>query len=317
MGCAAMNDVMVKVEGLKKDFDGFMALKGVSFELHRGEVCGFIGPNGAGKTTAMRIMATIETATAGEILVNGHSVLQHPDKVRHTLGFMPDQYGAYDNVSCEEYLDFFARAYGYKGADRVNRVASVIEFTGLEPLRNKLMNKLSKGMKQRLCLGRTLIHDPDVLVFDEPAAGLDPRARSELRDLILELAAQGKTVFVSSHILSELADMCTQVAIIERGELRFKGAVGHAQQSASKYLRYRIRLLENYEGAARFLAQQPFVEKVVTNTHELILHYGADERQYSGLLAALVAGGFPLVESRLVQSNLEEAFLSMTTGEME
>jgi len=311
-----MNDAVVKVEGLKKDFDGFMALKGISFELHRGEVCGFIGPNGAGKTTAMRIMATIDSATEGEVLVNGHSVLQHPDKVRHTLGFMPDQYGAYDNVSCEEYLDFFARAYGYKGADRINRVESVIEFTGLAPLRNKLMTKLSKGMKQRLCLGRTLIHDPDVLVFDEPAAGLDPRARSELRDLILELAAQGKTVFVSSHILSELADMCTQVAIIERGELRFKGPVGHAQHTASKYVRYRLRLLENHDGAARFLAQQPFVEKVVPNTHELILHYEADERQFSGLLAALVSEGFPLVESRLVQSNLEEAFLSMTTGEM-
>ncbi len=312
-----MSDVVVRVEGLKKDFDGFQALKGISFELHRGEVCGFIGPNGAGKTTAMRIMATIETPTGGEVYVNGHSVIQHPDKVRHALGFMPDQYGAYDNLSCEEYLDFFARAYGYQGADRHNRVKSVIEFTGMGPIRTKQMTQLSKGMKQRLCLGRTLIHDPDVLVFDEPAAGLDPRARSELRDLIAELAAQGKTVFVSSHILTELADMCTQVAIIERGELRFKGGVGQAQHSTSRCVRYRLRVLENTAGAERFLVQQPFVEKVVTNTHELLVHFGADEQHYSRLLAALIAGGFPVVESRLVQSNLEEAFLALTTGDME
>ncbi|MCG3149656.1 MAG: Daunorubicin/doxorubicin resistance ATP-binding protein DrrA [Verrucomicrobiae bacterium] len=312
-----MSEPMVRVEGLRKDFNGFWALKGLDFELHPGEVCGFIGPNGAGKTTAMRIMATIELPSAGEVWVNGHSVLQHPDKVRHALGFMPDQYGHYENLTCEEYLDFYARAYRYKGGDRRQRIEAVIEFTGLGPIRTKLMTDLSKGMKQRLCLGRTLIHDPQVMLFDEPAAGLDPRARAELRDLILELSARGKTVFVSSHILTELADICTHVAIIEKGEMKFKGPVGHAQKAANRFTRYRLRVLEAVDKVERFLLEQPFVEKVATNAHELLIDFAADERHFSQLLAALIREGFAVVESRLVQSNLEEAFLAMTKGDTE
>ena len=312
-----MSECIIRVDSLTKHFDGFQALKGVSFELSRGEVCGFIGPNGAGKTTTMRIMATIDLPTAGEVWVNGHSVTQHPDNVRHCLGFMPDTYGDYDNLTCEEYLDFFARSYGYQAGDRVERVEAVVEFTGLGPIRSKLMTQLSKGMKQRLCLGRTLIHDPDVLVFDEPAAGLDPRARAELRDLIKELAARGKTVLISSHILSELADMCTDVAIIERGVLKFKGPVGHAHGAVSATARYKLRVLEGADKLEHFLLQQAFVSRVVSSGDDVTFHYDGDERNYCELLAAATAARFPIVESRRLENNLEEAFLAMTTGEPE
>jgi ABC-2 type transport system ATP-binding protein len=312
-----MSECVVKVQGLRKRFDEFEALKGIDFELHRGEVCGFIGPNGAGKTTTMRIMATIDLPTDGEIWVNGHSVIQHPDKVRHELGFMPDQFGEYENLTCDEYLDFYARAYGYKRADRVRRVEAVIEFTGLGPIRGKLMSQLSKGMKQRLCLGRTLVHDPQVLVFDEPAAGLDPRARMELRDLIRELATQGKTIFVSSHILTELADMCTHVAIIEHGQLKFKGPVGQAHQAAARLSRYRLRVVEGVELLERFILQQAFVKEVVVRGNEVTLQYESDERSYSAMLAAAMKEGHTIIESRVIENNLEETFLALTTGEAE
>jgi ABC-2 type transport system ATP-binding protein len=312
-----MTERVVSIRGLRKDFDGFQAVKGLDFDLHAGEVCGFIGPNGAGKTTTMRIMATIESPSAGEVWVNGHSVIQHPEKVRHCLGFMPDNYGQYEYLTCEEYLDFFARAYGYRGADRLNRVEAVIEFSGLGPIRDRLMTHLSKGMKQRLCLGRTLIHDPDVLLFDEPAAGLDPRARAELRDLLKELAAQGKTVFVSSHILSELADMCTHVAIIERGELRFKGPVNQIGKQLAARDRYRLRVLADPERVERFLLEQPFVRSVAVGGLELLIEYEADAHAWSQLLAQLFRQGFELVECQLVAHSLEQAFLSLTSGEME
>lgn len=312
-----MSDCVVKVQGLKKRFDEFEALKGIDFDLHPGEVCGFIGPNGAGKTTTMRIMATIDLPSDGEIWVNGHSVIQHPDKVRHALGFMPDQFGEYENLTCDEYLDFYARAYGYKHADRRRRVETVIEFTGLGPIRAKLMSQLSKGMKQRLCLGRTLVHDPHVLVFDEPAAGLDPRARMELRDLIRELAKQGKTILISSHILTELADMCTHVAIIEHGHLKFKGPIGQAHQAATQYARYRLRVLEGIEQLERFILQQAFVKNVAVRGNEITFQYESDERAYSALLAAAMNAGHPIIESRVIENNLEETFLALTTGKAE
>ena len=191
----------------------------VTFEVPRGEVFGYIGPNGAGKTTSMRILATLDLPTYGDALVDGFSVVNDPDRVRRRLGFMPDYFGTYPNVNCYEYLDFFARAYGLVGRERHQAVQHTMGFTGLDRLADKPIRALSKGMKQRLCLGRAMIHNPSVLVLDEPAAGLDPRARIELREMIRQLAADGKTILVSSHILTELAEMCDRVGIIEQGRL--------------------------------------------------------------------------------------------------
>ncbi len=305
-------EIVLRAENLGRRFGDFQALKGLSFTLERGEVCGFIGPNGAGKTTAMRILATLDVPSEGEVWVCGDSALQHADRVRPRIGFMPDQYGQYEDMSCEEYLDFFARAYDYRAGERRERVEAVIAFTGLEALRAKLMSKLSKGMKQRLCLGRSLLHDPELLLFDEPAAGLDPRARAELRDLILELSRRGKTVFVSSHILGELEDMCTHVAILEGGELKYKGPIGAAQHAAEASTRYRLRALEAPEQLLRFLIQQPLVGEAQLQGREVELRYEGDEKAWSALLTAAMGAGFAIVESRQVEGHLEAAFLAMT-----
>ena len=220
---------MIELCSLRRHFGPTRAVDGVSFGVHRGQVFGYIGPNGAGKTTSMRILATLDAPTAGDALVDGFSVIDDPDRVRRRLGFMPDQLATYANVDVREYLDFFARAYGLRGTQRLAAIERVMRFTGLDVLADKASSALSKGMKQRLCLGRALIHDPAVLVLDEPAAGLDPRARIELRQMIRSLADQGKTILISSHILTELAEICDVVGILERGRLLAVGTVEEIQ----------------------------------------------------------------------------------------
>ena len=198
-----MSEPVIKVRDLERDFGDVKAVCGISFEIEVGRVVGFIGANGAGKTTTMRMMATLEMPTAGSIRICGYDVVNSPNEVRHRLGWMPDAYGTYDNTTVLEYLDFYGRAFGYQSAERRKRLEDVMEFADLSPIADRQMSTLSKGMAQRLCLGRTLIHDPAVLILDEPAAGLDPKARIEFKNLIRLLAARGKTIFISSHILTE------------------------------------------------------------------------------------------------------------------
>ncbi|MEM7317137.1 MAG: ABC transporter ATP-binding protein, partial [Planctomycetota bacterium] len=216
---------MIELRRLHRFFGETRAVNDISFEVLQGQVFGYIGPNGAGKTTSMRILATLDLPSYGDALVDGFSVVNDAERVRRRLGFMPDAFGTYPDVNCEEYLDFFARAYGLVGKERIDACNKVMGFTGLDVLARKPINGLSKGMKQRLCLGRSLIHDPSVLILDEPAAGLDPRARIELREMIRELSTLGKTVLISSHILTELAEICDSVGIIEQGCLLAVGTV--------------------------------------------------------------------------------------------
>ena len=197
----------IELRGVHRLFGDVHAVNDVSFAVQAGEVFGYIGPNGAGKTTSMRILATLDEPTQGDAFVDGFSVKEDPDRVRARLGFMPDYFGTYENVNVKEYLDFFARAYGLRGKQRHAALGYAMDFTGLDKLARKPINGLSKGMKQRLCLGRTMIHDPSVMVLDEPAAGLDPRARIELREMITRLADLGKAILISSHILTELAEV--------------------------------------------------------------------------------------------------------------
>jgi len=203
-----MSDIAIKVTNLVRSFEKFTAIKGLSFEVKKGSVCGFVGANGAGKTTTMRILSTLDYATSGEVEVGGYDVMSEPQKVRQLLGWMPDHFGHYDNMTVLDYIDFYARSYGYEGAEREARVREVMEFTDLIEIQDRLSNKLSKGMTQRLSLSRTMLHDPEVLILDEPAAGLDPKARVELKNLLRILADEGKTILISSHILSELGEMC-------------------------------------------------------------------------------------------------------------
>jgi ABC-2 type transport system ATP-binding protein len=305
------------IRDLRKRFGDLVAVGGVSFDVERGQILGFIGPNGAGKTTTMRICATLEYPDSGDVLVDGHSVLANPRAVRARLGFMPDTYGAYANTTIWEYLDFYARAYALRGEARRRRVDEVLEFTQLGELREKEIATLSKGMKQRLCLAKTLLHDPSVLILDEPAAGLDPRARVELRELLRALAALGKAVLLSSHILTELAEMCDTVAVIERGELKATGAVDAIVRGLRAGLQVYVRTLEPAEALERALLEQPGVERVRRERDGCVFEHAGTHDELAPLLAALVTRGLRPIEFAPQQANLEEVFLSLTQGRVQ
>jgi ABC-2 type transport system ATP-binding protein len=321
---------LLQVKGLRRDFGALRAVDDVTFELAAGTILGFIGPNGAGKSTTMRIIATLDTPTSGEVLLDGQSVVDSPDKARPLIGYMPDRYGTYDDVTVWEFLDFFARAYGLKGAARRKRVDSVMEFTGLIPLKDKLTSALSKGMRQRVALGRTLLHDPKLLILDEPADGLDPRARIELRELLRALADQGKAVLISSHILTELAEICDTCAIIEQGKLLATGKVADllAQSHTGGGTELTIRLAVGVEGEAayeraeRVVLEQPRVGQVSREPGQLRvrleLEQGATRAQAdeaaARLLAALVGAGVPVCAFSHRELNLEDAFMTVTKG---
>ncbi|MCU0701305.1 MAG: ABC transporter ATP-binding protein [Myxococcaceae bacterium] len=328
---------LLQVKNLSRHFGALKAVDDVTFDLEAGTILGFIGPNGAGKSTTMRILATLDVPTGGEVLLDGRSVVERPDQARPLIGYMPDRYGTYDDMTVFEFLDFFARAYGQQGRARVERVDSVMDFTGLLPLKDKLTSELSKGMKQRVALGRTLLHDPKLLILDEPADGLDPRARIELRELLRALAAQGKAVLISSHILTELSEICDSCAIIEQGRLLATGPVAeilHRSAGAAPSTEVQLRLFvpngslaEALSHAERVLLVQPQV-KNVSFAQDVIrlrleLEAGAEAKPQwvdeacARLIAALVREGVPVCSFQTRQLDLEDAFLHVTKGRVQ
>jgi ABC-2 type transport system ATP-binding protein len=306
---------MIELRRLHRYFGQTRAVDDVSFEVYRGQVFGYIGPNGAGKTTSMRVLATLDSPSAGDATIDGFSVVNDPDRVRRRLGFMPDYFGTYRNVDVREYLDFFARAYQLRQRDRVEAVDRVMEFTGLDVLAGKPIDGLSKGMKQRLCLGRALIHDPAVLVLDEPAAGLDPRARIELRGMIRTLADNGKTILISSHILTELAEICDVVGIIERGRLVAVGTVEEIRRQARRaHNLIEVRLLDNATALGDWLNRQSDVSQLQVNGDSAkFLHAGSPEAE-AVLLRAMIEAGFRVTAFGSQQQTLEDAFMHVTKG---
>ncbi|MBO13609.1 MAG: multidrug ABC transporter ATP-binding protein [Planctomycetaceae bacterium] len=318
----------IEVRNLHRFFGSLRAVDNVSFSAVPGQVMGFIGPNGAGKTTTMRILATLDLPTAGDVLVRGESVIDEPDKVRRVLGFMPDSFGRYPNMNIVEYLDFFARAYGFRGAERRDAVERVLDFTELAPLATKPIATLSKGMSQRLCLGRTLVHDPDVLILDEPAAGLDPRARVELRELIQLLATQmHKTVLISSHILTELGEICDSVVIIEAGKILAAGSIEELQrggvesteddtggQSLTEIV---ITVLGDTDELERVLVQQAFVQQVSVAGQRATVSFSGDDVAQHDLLKALVNLDVRVVRFEAKTQTLEDTFMRITQGKLQ
>jgi ABC-2 type transport system ATP-binding protein len=301
----------VDIRNLTRTFGATRAVDDISFSFGAGEVFGFVGPNGAGKTTTMRILATLDEPTAGDALLDGISVVQEPEKARHRIGFVPDSLPTHSDITVDEYLDFFARAYGLKGARRRDTVAEVQEFTNLTGIREKLLKALSKGMKQRVCLARALLHDPPVLILDEPAAGLDPRARVELRELLRALAAQGKAILISSHILTELAEICTGAVIIEQGRILRAGRLSEIIADEQPSKRVIVRPLDPPEALQRELLQMPHVALA---GNEVAFEFAGTEEEACGLLAELIARGHRLAEFRQPKTNLEEVFMSVTKG---
>lgn len=307
----------IELRRLHRVFDQTHAVNDVSFEVYAGEVFGYIGPNGAGKTTSMRILATLDEPSAGDALVDGFSVVDDPDRVRRRLGFMPDYFGTYQNVNVREYLDFFARAYGLTGRERLSAIGEVMEFTQLDTLAEKPIDGLSKGMKQRLCLGRTMIHNPSVLVLDEPAAGLDPRARIELRDMISKLAESGKAILISSHILTELAEICDRVGILEQGRLLAVGSVAEISARADVQSSVHVRVLDDAQRLRDWLGARDDVAELRTEDDLTTFNFAGDRPAEAALLRAMIESGFSVVEFGARHKSLEDVFLHVTEGRVQ
>ena len=312
-----MSEAMLEIDGLVRHFDKLRAVDNMSFTVQRGQVFGFIGPNGAGKTTTMRILATLDLPQQGDVRVDGISVIEEPEKARKLTGFMPDYAGVYSTTTVQEYLDFFARSNGLKGGDRRDAVESVIQFMGIGELRDRHVEKLSKGLKQRVALGRAIIHDPQLLVLDEPAANLDPRARIEFRTLIRELASDGKTVLLSSHILTELSEICDAVAVIEKGKILATGSVSEIMTGLREHRVLSIRFAGDRNTAMRFLLEQPGVARVIDANDRLQLEFTGDDAAQVALLGQLVGAGFPVLEFNVEGAGLEDLFMKITAGKVQ
>ena len=310
---------MIELRGLHRHFGATRAVNDVSFEVAQGQVMGYIGPNGAGKTTSMRILATLDQPTSGDAFVDGFSVVDDPDRVRFRLGFMPDYFGTYANVNVREYLDFFARAYGLRGKDRSRALSYVMSFTKLDTLAEKPIDGLSKGMKQRLCLGRAMIHDPAVMILDEPAAGLDPRARIQLREMIRQLAADGKAILISSHILTELAEMCDLVGIIEQGRLLAVGNVAEIQRNGAvlQTTPMQVRVLGGADAMARWLASRQDVQEIRVEGELAMFEHCGDREAEVRLLRDMIETGFAVVAFGSQTRSLEEVFMHVTRGHVQ
>src|SRR5215212_3334634 len=302
----------VEVNGLRKDFGRTTALDGVSFSFSGGEVIGFVGPNGAGKTTTMRILATLDEPTSGEATIDGISVVQEPEEARRRIGFVPDGLPTHHDITVHEYLDFFARAYRIPSARRKEVVESVEEFTNLTGIREKLLKALSKGMNQRVCLARALLHDPQVLILDEPAAGLDPRARIELRELIRVFAGQGKAILMSSHILTELAEICTGAVIIERGRILRAGSLDDIVVADTLERTLVIRALGDPATLHRMVLELPGVAAAEPDDGEVRVEFAGSDEAVSDLLAEIIRRGVRVSEFREQRRNQEEVFMHVT-----
>ncbi|MFP6857644.1 MAG: ABC transporter ATP-binding protein [Roseibacillus sp.] len=304
----------ISVRNLFRYFGALKAVDGVSFDIPHGSVCGFVGANGAGKTTTMRVLATLDYPTMGSAEICGINVVNHPDKVRSLIGWMPDHFGNYEHMTVLEYLDFYARALGYAGEDRRRRIAEVMEFADLVPLADRLSNKLSKGMTQRLCLGRALIHDPQILIMDEPAAGLDPRARVELKHLIRILAEEGKTIFISSHILSELGEMCDSLLFINAGRIVHHGDAESLKQGsdAAGGVYYDIQVDGKPESVSDWVVLNSDVEIMEARKRGARIRIpSAEAEKVADVLSRMVRDGVRVTEFHREQRNLEDAFIDI------
>ena len=306
----------VRTQGLVKRYGRTLAVAGVDLEIAPGEIFGLVGPNGAGKTTTIRMLATLLPPSAGEAEICGFSVQHQPDSVRRVIGYMPDTFGVYDDMRVWEYLDFFARCYGISASRRRQMVGDLLELVDLADKREDYVQALSRGMQQRLCLAHALVHDPQVLLLDEPASGLDPRARMELRELLRELRSLGKTVIISSHILPELEELCTAVAIIDRGRVLASGPVEQIQARFRQGSVARARILGDAEAVLavqRFLAAQPEVASVeLLPDGRLELALPGDEEASAALLSRAVQAGHRVASFAPAASDLEELFLQIT-----
>ena len=305
---------MIEIKNLSKTYKKFRALKDLSLKLEPGDAFGFIGPNGAGKTTTIKILATLLEPTGGEAFIGGHSVTKSPEKIREIMGYMPDFFGIYNQIKVWEYLDFFSAAYKVPKSRRKSIITDVLELTDLYGKRNDYVDNLSRGTKQRLCLARILIHDPQVLLLDEPASGLDPRARIEMRALLKELRKMGKTIFISSHILTELSDLVNKIGIIEAGELLAFGEVDIILSKISPARAIKIKILGEKEIAINILKESSFAGNVEGEEGWLRFDFRGQDEELAELVRVLVMEGVKLIGLEEARADLESIFMKITQG---
>jgi ABC-2 type transport system ATP-binding protein len=307
---------MIETVNLTKKYGEFVALDNLNLTIDEGTCFGFIGPNGAGKTTTIKILATLLKPTWGEARIDGKVVGYQNHLIRPLIGYVPDFMGAYQDMTVAEYLEFFAACYQVPVARRAKTIAEVLALTDLTHKTGSEVNGLSRGMQQRLAVARVLIHDPKVLLMDEPSSGLDPRARIEMRELLKELRRIGKTILISSHILAELSETCDGVLVIEQGRLMASGKIGDIARSVRDRHRMRMRVLGDVEHAQRFLVVQPQVHEVRVVETSVEFEFAGDDEAAAELLARAVAGGLRIVEFVAQGANLEEIFMTTTRGRL-
>ena len=307
---------MIAVQGLTKVYGHRTALDAVSFEVPKGEIFGFVGPNGAGKTTTLRILASLLEPTAGRAFVDGADVMRQPDLVHERLGYMPDFFGVYDQLTATEYLDFYAACYRIPRARRTKIAADLLELVGLADRRDQSVDTLSRGLKQRLCLARALVHDPAVLLLDEPASGLDPRARVEMREILKELQRMGTTIVISSHILPELTELCTMIGIIDQGRMRATGPVQEVIRELTSGRRLRIMVMGRRDEALAILKALPSIRTVDMINGAIEAQYEGDDATAASILQALTAAGISVSGFSQLEGGLEDAFLKATSEDV-
>lgn len=307
---------MIEIQGLTKKYGSFTALDNLNLSLDEGVVFGFVGANGAGKSTTFSILATLLSPSSGDALINGKSVVREPKEVRKQIGYMPDFFGVYDQLKADEYLDFYGASYGIPHEKRKVLIPQLLELVNLTNKRYEYVDLLSRGMKQRLCLARSLIHDPKVLILDEPASGLDPRARIEMRDILKHLKSMGKTILISSHILPELAEMCDEIGVIDNGKLIAHGNVQAIQEQLQGDKRIIVKVMDQLEKARTFLEEDPLISsiEVTSENNEIAFNYrGTTQDQVSLLRKALLAD-IPIYTLTEEEKDLEDVFMAITKG---
>lgn len=307
---------MIEIKGLTKRYGNFYALKDLNLTIGEGVVFGFVGANGAGKSTTFSILSTLLQPTSGEAFINGKSVRRQPHEVRKQIGYMPDFFGVYDQLKADEYLDFYGASYGIPAEEREKLIPELLELVNLSHKRYEYVDLLSRGMKQRLCLARSLIHDPAVLILDEPASGLDPRARIEMRDILKHLKGMGKTILISSHILPELAEMCDEIGVLDGGQLVAHGSVADIHEKLQNERPVTVHLLGSLPEFVAFIEEQPFVSAIETDEKRSLVTFsyrGTDDQQRE-LLKAAILKDLPIITFSQTETDLEDVFMEITKG---
>lgn len=312
-------DLIIETRGLNKRYGRLHAVNNLNLHVPRGAIYGFVGPNGAGKTSTMRILTTLMQPTAGEAFINGYSVIAQPREVRRAIGYMPDFFGVYEDMKVWEYLDFFAACYEIPESERPGLIRDLLELVDLGARREDMVDKLSRGMKQRLCLARTLAHDPDVLILDEPASGLDPRARVEIRELLIELAKMGKTIFFSSHILADVSEICTHIGIIEAGQMVMQGPINEIRKQLTPHRTIVITLLDRVNDAKETIMNLAGIESITDLAPEdgkprIKVEFSDEKTTKSDLLKALTMRDIAVDNFAEESSDLETVFMKVTKG---